>query len=127
MGRIKGPARRYRRQPVPLVFPPERTLIALYRAIARVRESRFALATYVWIMTVDHGSAMPPYRQLAGILRDQIASGELAPGAALPSVKRLRQEYGVAETTARKAVAVLRDEGLVETVMGWGSFVAKGS
>ena len=33
-------------------------------------------------MTVDHGSAMPPYRQLAGILRDQIASGELAPGAA---------------------------------------------
>jgi DNA-binding transcriptional regulator YhcF (GntR family) len=34
--------------------------------------------------------------------------GELAPGAAVPSVKRLR------------------DEGLVETVMGWGSFVAKG-
>jgi len=24
------------------------------------------------------------------------------------------------------AVALLRDEGLVETVMGWGSFVAKG-
>ena len=77
-------------------------------------------------MTIDHDSAVPPYRQLAAILRDQIASGELAPGAAVPSVKRLRQEYGVAETTARKAVAVLRDEGLVETVMGWGSFVAKG-
>ncbi len=71
-------------------------------------------------MTIDHDSAVPPYRQLAGILRDQIQSGELAPGAAVPSVKRLRQEYGVAETTARKAVALLRDEGLVETVMGWG-------
>ena len=31
----------------------------------------------------------------------------------------------LAETTARKAVGVLRDEGLVETVMGWGSFVTK--
>ena len=76
-------------------------------------------------MTVDHDSAVPPYRQLAGILRDQVQSGELAPGAAVPSVKRLRQEYGVAETTARKAVALLRDEGLVESVMGWGSFVTK--
>jgi DNA-binding GntR family transcriptional regulator len=77
-------------------------------------------------VTIDYDSAVPPYRQLAGILRDQIASGELAPGAAVPSVKRLRQEYGVAETTARKAVGLLRYEGLVETVMGWGSFVAKG-
>jgi DNA-binding GntR family transcriptional regulator len=76
-------------------------------------------------VTIDHASAVPPYRQLAGILRDQIQSGELAPGAALPSVKRLRQEYGVAETTARKAVGLLRYEGLVETVMGWGSFVTK--
>jgi len=81
---------------------------------------------YLDPVTIERDSAVPPYRQLAGILRDKIASGELAPGAAVPSVKRLRQEYGVAETTARKAVALLRDEGLVETVMGWGSFVAKG-
>jgi GntR family transcriptional regulator len=83
------------------------------------------LVSYLDRVTIDHDSAVPPYRQLAGILRDQIQSGELAAGAAVPSVKRLRQEYGVAETTARKAVALLRDEGLVETVMGWGSFVAK--
>jgi len=84
------------------------------------------LASYLEGVTIDHASAVPPYRQLAGILRDQIQSGKLAPGGAVPSVKRLRQEYGVAETTARKAVALLRDEGLVETVMGWWSFVAKG-
>jgi len=47
------------------------------------------------------------------------------PGAAATPVPRLRAEYGVAETTARKAVALLRDEGLVETVMGWESFVRK--
>ncbi len=83
------------------------------------------LATYVEPMTVDHAAAVPPYRQLAAILRDQIASGELAPGTMVPPVKRLRDTYGVAETTARKAVALLRDEGLVETVMGWGTYVRK--
>lgn len=83
------------------------------------------LATYLEGMTVDHDSSVPPYRQLAAILRGKIESGELAPGAMVPPVKRLREEYGVAETTARKAVGVLRDEGLVETVMGWGSYVRK--
>lgn len=76
-------------------------------------------------MEIDHSSAVPPYRQLAEILRGQIGSGELAPGAMVPSVKRLRQQYGVAETTARKAVALLRDEGLVESVTGWGTFVKR--
>jgi GntR family transcriptional regulator len=84
------------------------------------------LVTYLDHMTVDHDSAVPPYRQLAAILRAMIESGELAPGSAVPPVKRLRDEYGVAETTARKAVRVLRDEGLVETVMGWGTYVTKG-
>src|SRR6516162_7220285 len=88
-------------------------------------EARLRMSATVRRVTVDHDSAVPPYRQLAAILRDRIASGDLAPGAALPSAKTLRQEYGVAETTARKAVALLRDEGLVETIMGGGSFVAK--
>ena len=76
-------------------------------------------------MTVDHGSAVPPYRQIAAILRERIQSGELAPGAAVPSVRTIQQEYGVAQTTARKAIRVLVDEGLAEIVPGWGTFVAK--
>jgi GntR family transcriptional regulator len=94
--------------------------------MARYGEGTSKLVSYLDSVTIERDSAVPPYRQLASILRDQIASGELARGAPVPSVKRLRQEYGVAETTARKAVALLRDEGLVETVTGWGSFVAKG-
>ena len=93
--------------------------------MARVRGSTFALVSYVDRVSIDHDSAVPPYRQLAAILREMITSGELAPGATVPPIKRLRAEYGVAETTARKAVALLRDEGLVETVNGWGSFVRK--
>ena len=74
---------------------------------------------------IDHSIAVPPYRQLAAILREEIETGKLAAGAMVPSVKRLRQQYGVAETTARKAIAVLRDEGLVESVTGWGTYVRR--
>lgn len=37
----------------------------------------------------------------------------------------MEQEFGVARDTLRKAVKVLRDEGLVETVHGMGVFVVK--
>jgi DNA-binding GntR family transcriptional regulator len=33
------------------------------------------------------------------------------------------QEYGLALATVRKSVKALRDEGLVRTVAGWGTFV----
>jgi len=41
----------------------------------------------------------------------------------LPAEKTLQQEYGLALATVRKAVKVLRDEGLVRTVPGWGAYV----
>jgi len=68
---------------------------------------------------------VPPYLQIAAILRGRIQSGELAPGAAVPSVRTIQQEYGVAQTTARKAIRVLVGEGLAEIVTGWGTFVTK--
>jgi DNA-binding GntR family transcriptional regulator len=72
---------------------------------------------------LDRDSDVPPYQQIAAELRRQIASGELAPRSRLPSVERIVQEYGVARTTARKAVRMLVDEGLVRIVPGWGSRV----
>jgi DNA-binding GntR family transcriptional regulator len=41
----------------------------------------------------------------------------------VPSESQLEQEFGIARGTARKAIAVLRDEGLVITVKGRGSYV----
>lgn len=67
----------------------------------------------------------PVYRQLAAFLREDIESGTLAPGARIPSETLLVQTYGVARETARKAVAVLRDAGLIVTTHGRGSFVAR--
>jgi DNA-binding GntR family transcriptional regulator len=75
-------------------------------------------------MTIDREWDEPVYRQLAGILRGQIASGELEPRRPIPSVRQLVQTYGVARATATKAIAILADEGLVRVVPGRGWFVA---
>jgi DNA-binding GntR family transcriptional regulator len=72
-------------------------------------------------MTVDHDLPVPPYRQLAAILRQRITDEELT--GRLPGERYLAADYGVAVGTVRKAIAMLRDEGLVETVHGWGSYV----
>ena len=74
--------------------------------------------------SVDHGAAVPVWRQLAAILRARIADGTIPPGGVLPSEKQLEQEFGIARGTARKAIALLRDEGLVVTVAGRGTYVA---
>jgi GntR family transcriptional regulator len=80
-------------------------------------------SAYGGLVTIDHGAATPVYRQLAAILRARIESGELPPGRVLPSEVTLMQEHGIARETARKAVRVLRDEGLVEVVQGRGVYV----
>ena len=72
---------------------------------------------------VDDQSPEPLYRQVAGILRDRIASGDIT--SRLPSLKTITQEYGVSHVTAEKALALLREEGLVVVVIGRGAFVAR--
>ncbi len=76
-------------------------------------------------MTVDHEGKTPLYLQIAAILRDGIKRGVYAPGRPIPSETRLMQEHGVARLTARKAVRVLADEGLVEVVPGRGAYVVE--
>lgn len=73
--------------------------------------------------TVDPQSATPVYVQVADILRARIESGQLLPDRPVPSESQLQQEFGVALGTARKAIAALRDQGLVVTVKGRGSYV----
>ncbi|MDP9798727.1 mutator protein MutT [Catenuloplanes nepalensis] len=65
------------------------------------------------------------YRQLAGVLRDRIACGNLPPGRRLPSEKDLHDEFGLARETVRRALAVLRHEGLIEVRHGHGTFVVE--
>ncbi|MFG3555178.1 winged helix-turn-helix domain-containing protein [Micromonospora sp. NPDC047557] len=68
--------------------------------------------------------AKPKWAQLADQIREQIASGELAPGDKLPSTAQLRAEHGVSAGVVRQAILVLQTQGLVEGVHGLGVFVA---
>jgi DNA-binding GntR family transcriptional regulator len=72
---------------------------------------------------IDPDSDRPRHRQLADSLRARIASGEFAPGARLPSEAYLSQETGLHRTTVRKAMEILRTEGLIEIRRPKGTFV----
>jgi DNA-binding GntR family transcriptional regulator len=74
---------------------------------------------------IDRNRPVPPYRQLAAIIRSQVESGELAPGSRLPSITALAAQYGVAQITVQKALALLKDEGLVTGVGGYGTFISE--
>lgn len=63
------------------------------------------------------------YVQLAGIVRRMIEKGELGHLDPVPSESSLVQTYGVSRDTARRAMALLRDEGVVFTVPHRGTYV----
>src|ERR1700733_12355227 len=65
----------------------------------------------------------PPSRAIAEAVRGQIDSGELQPGAPIPSERELASAYGTARNTAREAIRLLADAGLVITEHGKGSYV----
>lgn len=74
-------------------------------------------------MVIDHGGPEYLYVQLAGLLRAKIRSGEMPPRSRVPSLTSLAAEYDVADMTVRRALKVLKDEGLIETRPGRGTFV----
>ncbi|MBF6098975.1 GntR family transcriptional regulator [Nocardia cyriacigeorgica] len=66
---------------------------------------------------------LPKYLQIAGYLRDQIVRGDLPPGGEVPSVRELAAQWHVARPTASKALDSLRQQGLVESRRGSGTYV----
>lgn len=65
----------------------------------------------------------PAYLRIAADIRGKIVSGELAPGARLPSHSEIQGTYGVSSTVARTAISVLKSEGLIEGRTGSGLYV----
>lgn len=70
-----------------------------------------------------HDGSTAPYLRVAEVLRERIATGALRPGDRVPSTRQVVRDFGVAMATATKALAVLRDEGLVITRPGSGTVV----
>lgn len=69
----------------------------------------------------------PAYLRIAADIRARVASGELQPGDKVPSVAKLRIEYGVSSTVARTAITMLQSEGVVERRRGSGTYVRQTS
>jgi len=67
------------------------------------------------------------FRDIAGWLGEAIASGEMPPGAPVPSEAALSRRWKVARATVRRALILLQDDGLIETVPGRGRFVRSAS
>jgi GntR family transcriptional regulator len=64
------------------------------------------------------------YQEIADELRDRLATGELGAGRLLPSESELSSDYAASRVTVRRALELLRDEGLVDSRQGFGWFVA---
>jgi DNA-binding transcriptional regulator YhcF (GntR family) len=85
----------------------------------RARRSRLGRLDNV----IDPDSALPPYEQLAVVLRDEIAQGFLT--GKVPSVHEISGHHGVSHRVAARALSILEGEGLIVSVPGQGHFVRK--
>lgn len=74
-------------------------------------------------ITVDVGSAIPPYEQIRRQVADYVGSGLLAHGARLPTMRALAADLGVAVGTVARAYAELEAAGLVASRRRTGTVV----
>jgi len=72
---------------------------------------------------IDPASDRAVYKQIADHLRVAIAQGRLGAGDQLPSEAQMMTHYGVARMTARNALRLLQDEGLITAEHGRGVYV----
>ena len=80
----------------------------------------------MWLAITRHGDD-PIYRQIVNQVRDQIRSGSLPQGSRLPPVRQLAAAHGLTRLTVHSAYAELQAQGLVESHVGRGTFVAAGA
>lgn len=75
---------------------------------------------------LDQASTVPPFRQIQDAVVAAIASGALAPGARLPTVRGLASTLDVATNTVASAYRALEESGVVEGRGRAGTFVRLG-
>jgi GntR family transcriptional regulator len=72
---------------------------------------------------IDPTGPIAPYVQVADILRTEIKAGRYPKGTRIPTESDLVERFEIARSTARRSIAVLRNEGLIRTVPQRGSYV----
>lgn len=74
---------------------------------------------------LDLHSGVPVYRQLIDQVRSGLASGSLAAGEQLPTVRQLAVDLEINPNTVMRAYRELELGGLLETHQGTGTFISK--
>jgi GntR family transcriptional regulator len=72
---------------------------------------------------IVHEGPVPIYVQIADWVAAHIEDGSWQPGHRLPAERAMAADWGVAYLTIRRAMAELRDRGLVVSVQGRGTYV----
>jgi GntR family transcriptional regulator len=72
---------------------------------------------------VDSRSPTPIYAQLDRAIRAAIATGKIAPGFQLPTVRQMAVDLAVNANTVARVYAQLERDGILETQRGVGTFV----
>jgi DNA-binding transcriptional regulator YhcF (GntR family) len=77
-------------------------------------------------IALDQSGEVPIGVQLDWTIRAAVGAGRLRPGERLPGLRELAAQLGVSHNTLRAAVAKLEADGVLETRLGAGTFVASG-
>ena len=77
------------------------------------------------MIQIATGDPRPIFRQIVDGVRMQVATGELAPGSKLPSVRGLAMQLRINVNTVAKAYNELTAEGVIESRKGVGVFVGE--
>lgn len=74
---------------------------------------------------IQNTSGKPIYEQITAQIKNQILSGALQAGDALPSMRLLAKELRISVITTKRAYEDLERDGFILTQQGRGSFVAE--
>lgn len=77
------------------------------------------------IVQVDASSAVPVFEQLRAQIERLIVSGQLPVGSALPPIRHLATDLGLARGTVNKVYEALARDGLVQTAGRHGTVVRR--
>ncbi len=78
-------------------------------------------------MAIDLKNPTPLYQQIVEDIKDKVSSNKIKVGELIGSQQEIAQKYGVSLITARKAMAILINEGILLSRVGKGTYVARKS
>jgi DNA-binding transcriptional regulator YhcF (GntR family) len=76
------------------------------------------------IIAVDLNTQIPVYKQLLQSVQELVRTGEFKEGDLLPSMNELSQTLEISKETVKRAYAILREKGVIESAQGKGFYIS---